>query len=341
MGIEKIRHLLSEWKKKKINTVSLGINFNPLEPSDLSIFDNKEIKTLFCCQKLVKPNVFECYNNVFKFSLGLHLFGSNGYIGEMQTQLNSIKKTSECSDKKVNFKSVEGVTSSKESDFFENWSTFFQFGQHAYEIHLGGYKKLVTKNDWQEHYKDLLHFFERLQKTRSGINYFCYQSWCDRYYLDNSGVSRRSAACSYFAKKGDDNFNKLVSFSVKEEVIDWEAIESIEKISDSYVIYASGSFHKKLETLIIESGIPIGICSTLTNRTRYHDKSVILYLLLQEEFINKSINETEICKAYIYQRNLIKPKFDDLKRKGKSESFTDYIKFIADVWRSNSTQTNY
>lgn len=334
MGIEKIQYW---FYRKKINTISLGINFKPLKSSDLSIFDDKEIKTLFGCKKLVKPNVFECYNNVFNFSLELHILGSNNYIGEIQTQLSSIKKTSECSDKKVNFKWVEGVANSRVSDFFEKWSTFFQFGKHAYEIHLRGYKKLVTKHDWQDHYKDLLDFFERLQKTRRGINFFYYQSWCDRYYIDNSDTSRRSAACSYFAKKGDAYFDKLVYFSVKEETIDWAAIENIENIADSYVIYANPSFHKRLETLIIESGIPIGICSTLTNRINYHDKSVILYLLLQEDFINKSINDSEICKAYIYQRNLIKPKFDDLKRKGKSNSLTNYIKFITDVWRSNST----
>jgi hypothetical protein len=292
--------------------------------------------------KQIKPHIFEEYNQVFNFTSEFSFLSSDYATRNIQKYLSNIIIETECGEQRINFKWIEGISASK-SDLPENyhkWDDFFQFGKYAYEIHLGQYRKLDTKQDWQTHYECLVQFFEQLQENRRGIYSINYQSWCGRYYIANSGVSRRSAACAYMAKQGDPNFDKSIAFRVKQETIDWELVKKIEKISESYIIMASEEFHDGMKKLIAETEVPVGICISRTNRAQHQDYDVRLYLLLHENFLEEAMSTDHFLKAYLYQRRMLKPQLDSLKQRGLSISLPQYIKFITKFWQTDSKFDN-
>lgn len=289
-------------------------------------------------EKIIKPQVFENHN-IIGFSSRFSFIDSqySNSIKCIKYHLNHLIIEKDCGDQDINFKWINALCASK-SDTPENynkWNNFFEFGKYAYEVHLRMYRTLETKTDWQEHYECLVHFFENLQEKRQGITSIHYQTWCGRYYLNNSGVVRRSAACSYMAKRGDKNFDKLIKFQVHEEFINWKAIKNIEENSESYVILANKNFHDKMEAFISETGVPLGVCIPHSSRTNNQDHQYRLYLLLHKELLQKTVNDKNYLEAYLLQIRKLKPQLDNLKQKNLSISLSEYIKFISNVWNQN------
>ena len=343
--LELLLELRTYIKQRKISLTLKSNGIRCVQPNERVFSAATEIEPLRNSRKWIKPHIFTPYNQVFQFIIRFQYFYACRATNDIQNELNDIIETVNCGEKSVYFKWVEEISASK-SDRPENyfkWDSFYQFGKYAYEEHLKYYRDLETKEDWDKHYNELCDLFEDFCNGRGGIRSFIYQKWCGRYYIDNTGVSRRAAAIAYMAKKGKPEFDRPIVYPLTEETINWEPIRRIESIADSYIVVASEKFHREMELLIEQTNVPLGICTTCWNREKNQDKDVRLYLLLHDQYLYNSLNTWQEKKwsyqsyydAYVYQRRVLKPQLDHMKTMGLAVSLSQYINFVTKVWRED------